>query len=53
MVERCLIIVIAMLLISLVESLLVLPNHLSHMPGPEWVPTNALLIGSSHGSRIV
>ena len=28
--------------ISLVESLLVLPNHLSHMPGPEWVPTSAL-----------
>ncbi len=36
------VIVIAMLLISLVESLLVLPNHLSHMPGPEWVPTSAL-----------
>ena len=35
------IIVIAMLLISLVESLLVLPNHLSHIPGPEWVPTTA------------
>ena len=35
------VIVIAMLLISLVESLLVLPNHLSHMPGPEWVPTRA------------
>ena len=35
------VIVIAMLLISLVESLLVLPNHLSHMPGPEWVPTSA------------
>ena len=35
------IIIIAMLLVSLVESLLVLPNHLSHLPGPEWVPGNA------------
>ena len=35
------IIMIAMLLVSLVESLLVLPNHLSHLPGPEWVPGNA------------
>ena len=35
------IIMIAMLLVSLVESLLVLPNHLSHLPGPGWVPTNA------------
>ena len=35
------VIVIAMLLISLVESLFVLPNHLSHLPGPEWAPTNA------------
>ena len=35
------IIIIAMLLISLVESLFVLPNHLSHLPGPEWVPGNA------------
>ena len=34
------IIVIGMLLISLVESLLILPNHLSHIPGPEWVPQN-------------
>ena len=33
------VIIIGMLLISLVESLLVLPNHLSHMRGPEWVPT--------------
>ena len=32
---------IAIMLISLVESLLVLPNHLSHLKGPEWVPTNA------------
>ncbi|MCY3737008.1 MAG: efflux RND transporter permease subunit, partial [Gemmatimonadaceae bacterium] len=35
------IIIIAMLLVSLVESLLVLPNHLSHLHGPEWVPGNA------------
>ena len=33
------IVVIAMLLISLAESLLVLPNHLSHhLHGPDWVP---------------
>ncbi len=36
------IIMIAMLLVSLVESLFVLPNHLSHLPGPDWVPGNAL-----------
>ena len=36
------VIMIAVLLVSLVESLLVLPNHLSHLHGPEWVPTNAL-----------
>ena len=35
------IIMIAMLLVSLVESLLVLPNHLSHLKGPEWVPASA------------
>ncbi len=35
------VIIIAMLLISLIESLLVLPNHLSHLRGPGWVPTNA------------
>ena len=34
------IIVIGMLLISLVESLLILPNHLSHLPGPDWAPTS-------------
>ena len=34
------VIIIAMLLVSLVESLLVLPNHLSHMHGPEWEPKN-------------
>ena len=36
------IIVIGMLLISLVESLFILPNHLSHLPGPDWTPTSAL-----------
>ena len=36
------IIIIAMLLISLTESLLVLPNHLSRLHGPEWAPTNAV-----------
>ena len=35
------VIIIAMLFISLVESLLVLPNHLSHLRGPERVPTTA------------
>ncbi|MCY4420739.1 MAG: efflux RND transporter permease subunit [Gammaproteobacteria bacterium] len=33
------IIIIAMLLISLVESQLILPNHLSHLHGPDWEPT--------------
>ena len=32
------IIVIGMLLISLVEAVFILPNHLSHLPGPEWAP---------------
>ena len=36
------VIVIAMLMVSLVESVFVLPNHLSHLPGPEWVPTTAV-----------
>ena len=36
------IIMIAILLVSLVESLLILPNHLSHLHGPEWTPKNAL-----------
>ncbi len=36
------IILIAMLVISLAESLLVLPNHLSHLHGPEWVPTSVV-----------
>ena len=34
------IVLIAMLMISLIESLLILPNHLSHLHGPEWAPTN-------------
>ena len=33
------VIIISMLMISLVESLLVMPNHLSHLPGTGWVPT--------------
>ncbi len=36
------IIIIAILLFSLVESLLILPNHLSHLHGPEWAPKGAL-----------
>ena len=32
------IIMISMIVVSLIESLLVLPNHLSHLPGPEWTP---------------
>ena len=36
------IIIIAMLSISLVESLFVLPNHLSHLHGPDWAPTSAV-----------
>ena len=34
-------IVIAMLIISLAESLLILPHHLSRLHGPDWVPTGA------------
>jgi len=36
------VVLISMLLISLVESLAVLPNHLSHLPGPGWQPTAAV-----------
>ncbi len=36
------VVVISMLLFSLVESLLVLPNHLSHLPGSERSPRYAL-----------
>ena len=32
------VILISMLVISLAESLLILPNHLSHLHGPEWTP---------------
>ena len=34
------VILIAVLLLSLVESLLILPSHLSHLPGPEWRPSH-------------
>lgn len=34
------VIIIGMLLISLAESLLILPRHLSHLTGPEWVPAS-------------
>ena len=34
------VIIIGMLLISLVEALLILPRHLSHLQGPDWEPTN-------------
>ena len=36
------VIIIGMLLISLAESLLILPKHLSHLHGPEWVPANVV-----------
>ena len=36
------IIVIGMLFISLIESLFILPSHLSHLPGPDWQPNNAI-----------
>ncbi len=36
------IIMIAILLVSLIESVLILPNHLSHLPGPEWTPKNPI-----------
>ena len=34
------VILISILLISLVESLLILPHHLSRLPGPHWTPAN-------------
>ena len=34
------VIIIGMLLISLVESLFILPSHLRHLNGPEWEPTS-------------
>ena len=36
------IMIIAMLLISLFESLLILPNHLSRLHGPDWVPASGI-----------
>ena len=36
------VIVIGMLFISLVESLFILPRHLSHLNGPDWAPRNVL-----------
>ncbi len=36
------IILISVLVISLLESLLILPNHLSHLPGPDWEPSHPL-----------
>ena len=36
------IIIIAMLAISLFESLFILPSHLSHLHGPDWTPRNAI-----------
>lgn len=36
------IILIGMLIVSLIESLLILPRHLSHLPGPEWKPSSAV-----------
>ena len=34
------IVVIAMLLISLVDAFFILPNHLSHLHGPDWTPSS-------------
>ena len=44
------VIVITMLVISLIDSLLILPRHLSHLPGPDWTPTGAVerLIANAH-----
>lgn len=36
------VILIGMLLISLVESLFILPKHLAYLPGPDWTPTSAI-----------
>ena len=36
------VIIIGMLVISLTESLLILPSHLSHLHGPDWTPSNAM-----------
>ena len=34
------VILISVLIVSLIESLFVLPHHLSHLPGPGWSPTS-------------
>ena len=47
------IMIIAMLMISLFESLLILPNHLSHLHGPEWVPANGVDRFFAHTQGIV
>lgn len=46
------VIVIGILLISLVESLFVLPSHLSHLPGPDHKPTNPIerFLAMTHGA---
>ncbi len=36
------VIIIGMLIISLIEALFILPRHLSHLPGPEWTPSNTV-----------
>lgn len=36
------IMIIAMLLLSLLESLVILPNHLSRLHGPDWIPNSAV-----------
>lgn len=36
------VILISMLVISLAESLFILPNHLAHLHGPDWSPANAV-----------
>ncbi len=36
------VILIGMLLISLVESLFILPKHLAHLPGPDFTPTGVV-----------
>ena len=52
LVEKIPIIVISVLVFSLVESLLILPNHLSHLPDPGWRPTSAPIrvVHRTHGA---
>ncbi len=47
------VIIIGMLLISLTEALLILPSHLSHLHGPEWVPANVVDRFLSHTREFV